>query len=75
MDIILESDSTENYGALAIKRDILNPRKFIIDGKKRGNYRLVAVLRSPHPSELDEPKYATSAFTVKSNSLDLEVFP
>lgn len=70
MDIFLESDTSDNEGmTLAIKRDALNGHKFFIDGKKRGNYRLVAVLRSPNDARNSQ------AILIKSNSLDLEVFP
>ncbi|KAL4472934.1 hypothetical protein ABPG72_007811 [Tetrahymena utriculariae] len=75
MDIYLESDTSDNEGiTLAIKRDPLNGHKFSIDGKKRGNYRLVAVLKSGSASTYNDPRYA-NFFIIKSNSLDLEVFP
>ena len=70
MEIFLESDTSDNEGrTLAIKRDSLNGHRFFIDGKKRGNYRLVAALRSGTTS------MGSNFFIIKSNSLDLEVFP
>lgn len=70
MEIFLESDTSDNEGrTLAIKRDSLNGHRFFIDGKKRGNYRLVAALRSGSTS------MGSNFFIIKSNSLDLEVFP
>lgn len=75
MDIFLESDTSDNDGAsLGIKRDSFNRNQFSIDGKKRGNYRLIAVLRSGSVSTLNDPRQVNT-FVIKSNSLDLEVFP
>lgn len=75
MDIYLESDTSDNEGlTLFIKRDPLNGHKFFIDGKKRGNYRLVAVLNRGNSDSLNDPRQA-NFFAIKSNSLDLEVFP
>ncbi|EGR28647.1 nucleoporin 210, putative, partial [Ichthyophthirius multifiliis] len=77
MDIYLESDTSDEEQTLQIRKGKTENGEvqiFSIMGKKKGNYRLVASLKHNNPNNFMYPQ-ENKLFSLKSNSVDLEVFP